>query len=679
MIVRNEEQFLPECLASVNGLVDDVVVVDTGSSDATVALAEAAGARVFRHDWTDDFAEARNVSLSHAVGDWILVLDADERLASCGARALRAFLGRTDVDCGLLRVHDATRLDASHAEVLSGAARKGDPLRAPRLFRRAEDLRFEGKIHEEVAGWLHARGMKVAFVDADLVHLGRVDEVARTREKHARDVKLLEGWVRSAPEDFSAQGFLACALLAADQLDECRQVADAGWVRFLAGKAPPWRSALRLAVARGIVAASTGDVATVTETARLVADREGPHPDLDFLVGQAHEVAALLGHGKSRALALRAAARAYERALSLSTMDYAQRFVPGSSGKQAHVRLGTVRLLAWEVAGALAAFAEALKLDADDVDAALGQAEARIRAGAPEAALPELERLLPLAFDAWLLCADAAHELGSATDMVAILDGMGGQKREYRAPHRKELHLDLLALRAFYEGRPGTVDGAVGRLVALASRMPFGDEKTKPLDPSSTRLAAFAKNLVKLRRFDALDAFFEPRAERLLPGCRAVVLRVLEAEGFQVEDTGSAEPTLLLATTPEDRDFFARLLATHPAFRASFPEAAQAAKPGTCDGRRELYAAVAKPDDVRSWFDAFPASRVLMVGAFPSELELPGAAIEKCLTFGREDFFSAPVQALERTLAFLGEPSDPAPLRFLIESYPGARGSEAAT
>jgi hypothetical protein len=68
-----------------------------------------------------------------------------------------------------------------------------------------------------------------------------------------------------------------------------------------------------------------------------------------------------------------------------------------------------------------------------------------------------------------------------------------------------------------------------------------------------------------------------------------------------------------------------------------------------------------------------------MVGGFPSELELPGAAIEKCLTFGREDFLSAPVQALERTLAFLGEPSDPAPLRYLIESYPGARGSEAAT
>jgi tetratricopeptide (TPR) repeat protein len=679
MIVRNEEQFLPECLASVRGLVDDVVVVDTGSSDATVAVAEAAGARVFQHAWSDDFSEARNVSLDHAVGDWVLVLDADERLATGGADAVRAFLSSTEADCGLLRVQDATRLDAAEREVLSGAARKGDPTRAPRLFRRAEGLRFEGRIHEEVTSWLYARGMKVAFVDADLVHLGRVEEVAHAREKLARNVKLLEDWARSAPDDFSAQGFLACELLAADRLDECRQVVDAGWVRFLAEKAPPWRSALRLAVARCIVAASTGDVATVVDTTRRVTAREGRHPDLAFLLGQAHEVAALLGHGRARTLALGAAARAYEEALSLSNMDYAQRFVPGSSGKEALVRLGTVRLTAGEPGSARETFEAALKQDPADVDAALGLAEAQNRVGAPQAALAELERLLPLAFDAWILAADAAHELGSASDMVAVLDRAAGQRREYRAPHRKELHLDLLALRALYEGRPASVDGPVGRLVAVASRVPFGDEKTRPLDAKGTRLPALAKNLVKLRRFDALDAFFEPRAESLLPGCRAVVLKVLEAEGFQVEDTGTAEPTLLLATTAEDRDFFGRLLAEHPAFSASFPSAIEAARPGSAAGSRELFAAVAAPEEVRGWLEAFPASRVLMVGGFPSDLELPGAALEKCLTFGREDFLTAPVQALERTLAFLGEPSHPAPLRYLIESYPGARGSEATT
>ena len=88
-IARDEEGFLPGCLASVRGLVDRVVVVDTGSADRTVALAEAAGAKVVRHAWDDDFAAARNAALEHVRDGYVLVLDADERLGPGAKRALR--------------------------------------------------------------------------------------------------------------------------------------------------------------------------------------------------------------------------------------------------------------------------------------------------------------------------------------------------------------------------------------------------------------------------------------------------------------------------------------------------------------------------------------------------------------------------------------------------------------
>ena len=78
MIVKDEEAHLGCCLESVKGLVDEIVVVDTGSTDRTVEIARQYGARVFSYGWHDDFAAARNVSLSHAGADWILVLDADE-------------------------------------------------------------------------------------------------------------------------------------------------------------------------------------------------------------------------------------------------------------------------------------------------------------------------------------------------------------------------------------------------------------------------------------------------------------------------------------------------------------------------------------------------------------------------------------------------------------------------
>ena len=80
MIVRDEEARLGECLRSVRGFADEMVVVDTGSTDATVAIAEAAGARVEQITWPGDFAPARNQALEFLPCDWGLVLDADEQL-----------------------------------------------------------------------------------------------------------------------------------------------------------------------------------------------------------------------------------------------------------------------------------------------------------------------------------------------------------------------------------------------------------------------------------------------------------------------------------------------------------------------------------------------------------------------------------------------------------------------
>jgi Glycosyltransferases involved in cell wall biogenesis len=130
MIVRNEAQRLEACLGSVRGLADEMVVVDTGSSDDTIAVAEAAGARVEHLTWPGDFAPARNAALSHVSGDWVLVLDADEQLRQEAIAPLRALMAQPDVlVINLLRYE-------------RGAA-MAPYSRVSRLFRRHPRIRWE--------------------------------------------------------------------------------------------------------------------------------------------------------------------------------------------------------------------------------------------------------------------------------------------------------------------------------------------------------------------------------------------------------------------------------------------------------------------------------------------------------------------------------------------------------
>ncbi|MBM3334149.1 glycosyltransferase family 2 protein, partial [Candidatus Sumerlaeota bacterium] len=98
MIARDEADRIADCLRSVQGLVDEIVVVDTGSSDPTPAIARDLGARVIAMPWGDDFAAARNCSLEHATGEWILVLDADEKLYPRHFQAVRHLMAKRQAE-----------------------------------------------------------------------------------------------------------------------------------------------------------------------------------------------------------------------------------------------------------------------------------------------------------------------------------------------------------------------------------------------------------------------------------------------------------------------------------------------------------------------------------------------------------------------------------------------------
>jgi tetratricopeptide (TPR) repeat protein len=167
LIVRDESAHLPACLASLAGLVDEIVVYDTGSTDGSVAVAQAGGARVAKGFWNDDFGRARNSALAMARATWVLSVDADERLVADRA-LLRSMLTRArQTDVFMVRIRNVRETDSYDHP-------------GPRLLRR-ESVSWSGALHEHP---VRRDGRAVRAEDlpagaARLDHLGYADAVAR--------------------------------------------------------------------------------------------------------------------------------------------------------------------------------------------------------------------------------------------------------------------------------------------------------------------------------------------------------------------------------------------------------------------------------------------------------------------------------------------------------------------
>ena len=185
LIVRDEEKQLAGCLESMAGLVDEMVVVDTGSCDRSREIALAHGARVSDYQWRDDFAVARNYALDQAVGDWILYIDADERLRPYDRQKMQAELADPGLCACTVRFYPQTGFTA---------------YREHRLFRRSPEIRFRGTIHETIMPDLNrivsAGKGKIGRSGLTIDHLGYDGNQSRKAE---RNLPLLKHQVGADP------------------------------------------------------------------------------------------------------------------------------------------------------------------------------------------------------------------------------------------------------------------------------------------------------------------------------------------------------------------------------------------------------------------------------------------------------------------------------------------------
>ena len=183
-IVKNEAANLTRSLSTMKDCADELIVADTGSADASKEIAARAGAKVLDFAWQDDFAAAKNFALDAATGDWVIFLDADEGFLH--PAAVRTAVEELDAVCPPL---DAVMVEMVEIDIDDGEREIGRD-RLPRLFRRLPELRYQGRIHENIA---RMNGpLRLGFADdrLSLYHTGYSSGIVR--RKVERNLRLLQ-------------------------------------------------------------------------------------------------------------------------------------------------------------------------------------------------------------------------------------------------------------------------------------------------------------------------------------------------------------------------------------------------------------------------------------------------------------------------------------------------------
>jgi glycosyltransferase involved in cell wall biosynthesis len=206
MMVKNEEEMLPGCLESIKDHVDELVIVDTGSTDRTVEIANAFGARLFHHPWEHDFSKHRNQSISYARGRWIFIIDADEVLAPSTVRCLKDEIALADekgIDSLVMKVENV--MSQGNETVCNDSIR---------LFVNKDAIRYDGIVHNNLTGFSNP-GASLSRI----IHYGYDKGRGIAEKKFERTATLLRKQIVENPASAAAHMYLSSSYASLDMFE----------------------------------------------------------------------------------------------------------------------------------------------------------------------------------------------------------------------------------------------------------------------------------------------------------------------------------------------------------------------------------------------------------------------------------------------------------------------------
>lgn len=211
MIVKNEEKYLPQCLNSVKDIVDEIIIVDTGSNDKTVEIAKSFGAKIYYFKWNNDFSEARNISLRYATKDWILIMDGDDEFCSEDKVKFNEILSNLNENsvyyfetlnyCGNV-------INSSNVTINLN----------PRLFKNKHGFYYTGEVHNQLTNSKYA--INNENYPIRIFHYGYLNSSIKDKDKRNRNITLLKDQIEKDPNNSYAYFNLGNEYCAQNKIEE---------------------------------------------------------------------------------------------------------------------------------------------------------------------------------------------------------------------------------------------------------------------------------------------------------------------------------------------------------------------------------------------------------------------------------------------------------------------------
>jgi glycosyltransferase involved in cell wall biosynthesis len=275
LIVKNEEKHLPSCLKSICAVADELIVVDTGSTDESVAIAEQFGAKVYHYPWQGDFASARNFANKQASSEWILQMDADEELFPEDQHKVREVIHQDQCNGAYLALHN--RVSSSFGESQPSMHY------LVRLFKNHEDFYYENPIHEV----LRISG-EVPAVDINLLHHGYNQGTDHLLSKRKRNSEILYQQLTENPDKLSTLFYLSMLHIGSQEFDLAQSFALRALEKLQNAKQTQQHLYLMTLNNLALIATEKGEHEDVLKYCRLAIETNENYLDPHYLLGLAH-------------------------------------------------------------------------------------------------------------------------------------------------------------------------------------------------------------------------------------------------------------------------------------------------------------------------------------------------------------------------------------------------------